>query len=74
MADAIRLALEMPATERRARMRRMRAVVRDHNVYRWAANLINSLADVRLDSPAPPRGPRRPSVAMQPTDLVGGTA
>jgi len=32
------------------RMRRMRATVKDHNVYRWAANLIGALCDVRLES------------------------
>jgi trehalose 6-phosphate synthase len=47
----------MEGTERRARMRRMRQVVRQHNVYRWAANLIGELCDVRLDLAAPPRKP-----------------
>jgi trehalose 6-phosphate synthase len=55
VADAIYQALEMEGTERRARMRRMRHVVRQNNVYRWAANLIGELCDVRLDTPAPPR-------------------
>ncbi|MGB9105942.1 MAG: trehalose-6-phosphate synthase [Terriglobales bacterium] len=57
LADAIYQALEMEGTERRARMRRMRQVVRQHNVYRWAANLIGELCDVRLDLAAPPRKP-----------------
>ncbi|MFI5087384.1 MAG: trehalose-6-phosphate synthase [Terriglobales bacterium] len=57
LADAIHQALEMEGTERRARMRRMRQVVRQHNVYRWAANLIGELCDVRLDLAAPPRKP-----------------
>src|SRR5207249_4929944 len=35
MAGAIHRALTMPRDERRARMRRMQAQVRDHNVYRW---------------------------------------
>jgi hypothetical protein len=30
-------------------MQRMRAVVREHNVYRWAGNLIGELAGVRLE-------------------------
>ena len=47
LAEAIRSALEMPALERRARMRHMRRIVRDHNVYRWAADLMTELADVR---------------------------
>jgi len=52
-AEAIRAALEMRAEERQARMERMRKVVREHNVYRWAANLIASLSEVRLEQTAP---------------------
>jgi len=48
MADAIRIALELPAEERQARMRRMRRVVQEHNVYRWAGDLIAELSNVRL--------------------------
>ena len=43
-ADAIRYAVEMPAPERRERMGRMRRVVQENNVYRWAANLMSALA------------------------------
>ncbi len=49
VADAIRTALEMNAGERRQRMQRLRRVVRDHNVYRWASNLISELCDVPMD-------------------------
>ncbi len=48
MAEAIRIALELPAEERQARMRRMRSVVQEHNVYHWAGNLIAELSNVRL--------------------------
>jgi trehalose 6-phosphate synthase len=48
MAEAIRIAMELPAEERQARMRRMRRVVQEHNVYRWAGNLIAELSNVRL--------------------------
>jgi trehalose-6-phosphate synthase len=51
MAEMIRRALEMPSEERRARMQRMRRVVREHNVYRWAAELISELSEIRLDTP-----------------------
>jgi trehalose-6-phosphate synthase len=51
MAELIRRALEMPSEERHARMRRMRRVVREHNVYRWAAELISELSEIRLDTP-----------------------
>jgi trehalose-6-phosphate synthase len=51
MAEMIRRALEMPSEERQARMQRMRRVVREHNVYRWAAELISELSEIRLDTP-----------------------
>ena len=50
-AEAIRAALEMPAEEKQARMQRMRKLVREHNIYRWAGTLIGELCDVRLDLP-----------------------
>ena len=47
-AEGIRLALEMEPEARQARMRRMRQTVRDHNVYRWAGNLIAELCEIRV--------------------------
>jgi trehalose 6-phosphate synthase len=49
MADALRAALEMHGEERKIRMQRMRKVVREHNIYRWAGNLIGELCEVRLE-------------------------
>ncbi|MGH7582673.1 MAG: alpha,alpha-trehalose-phosphate synthase (UDP-forming) [Gemmatimonadales bacterium] len=62
-ADAIRAAVEMPATERRERMERMRRTIEEHNVYRWAANLITALS--AIDPLAAPQSPalRRESLA-----------
>jgi len=51
LAEAIRFAIEMPAEERRIRMRHMRREVRTHNVYRWAADLISEVAEVRVETP-----------------------
>jgi trehalose-6-phosphate synthase len=51
-AEAIRAALEMAPEEKQVRMQRMRRIVRENNVYRWAGNLIGELCDVRLDIPA----------------------
>ena len=50
LAESIRTALEMSPDERQNRMRHMRRVVREHNVYRWAAELIGDLAEVRFDT------------------------
>jgi trehalose 6-phosphate synthase len=47
IADAIHMALQMGLDERRARMRRMRQTVKEHNVYRWAGNLITELCEIR---------------------------
>ena len=49
MADAIRRAIEMSPEERTARMQRMRQVVAEHNVYRWAGSLIAELCDIRVE-------------------------
>jgi trehalose 6-phosphate synthase len=51
LAESIRLAIEMPLEERRRRMRHMRRTVKNHNVYRWAADLISELAEIRLEVP-----------------------
>jgi trehalose 6-phosphate synthase len=50
LAEAIHRALTMPAEERGERMRRMRSMIEEHNVYRWAADLISELAKVRLET------------------------
>lgn len=49
-AEAIRTALEMRSEEKELRMQRMRKVVREHNVYRWAGTLIGDLCELRLDA------------------------
>jgi alpha,alpha-trehalose-phosphate synthase [UDP-forming] len=50
-AAAILRALEMPDDEQAARMYRMRTKVKDYNVYRWAANLLSDLTEIRIDTP-----------------------
>jgi len=50
-ADAIRYALEMQPEERTARMQRMRKLVKEQNIYRWAGTLIGDLCGVRLELP-----------------------
>jgi trehalose 6-phosphate synthase len=49
LADSIHLAIDMGPRERGARMRRMRQVVAEHNVYRWAGNLISELCGIRVE-------------------------
>ncbi len=47
MAEAIGAALRMPASEQRERMRLMRDLVRQRNVYRWAAQILLDTARLR---------------------------
>ncbi len=47
-ADATYSALAMDRNDRADRMRRMRAVIRENNIYRWAGNLVTDLGRLRL--------------------------
>jgi trehalose 6-phosphate synthase len=49
LAESIHHALEMPEEEQARRMQRMRHTVREHNVYRWAANLLSDLTEIRVE-------------------------
>ena len=46
-AAALHLALTMPPVEQRARMRSMRSLVQDFNVYRWAGRMLLDAARMR---------------------------
>lgn len=50
LADAIHAALTMSNEEQSIRIRRMREVLRDRNVYRWAADLFTDLVQVRIET------------------------
>ena len=50
-AEAIRFALEMDPDEKKQRMQRMRKLIREQNIYRWAGDLIGQLCEVRVDTP-----------------------
>jgi len=49
VAETIHQGVEMSRAERRARMKRMRRHIMEHNVYRWAANILGDLHDLRID-------------------------
>ncbi|HVI07093.1 MAG TPA: trehalose-6-phosphate synthase [Candidatus Binatia bacterium] len=49
-AEAIRAAIEMEPEEKQMRIHRMRREIREHNIYRWAANLISELCELRMDT------------------------
>ena len=52
LSDAVLVALTMTPEEKSARMQRMRRAVKEFNIYRWAAELITELCDIRLDTHA----------------------
>lgn len=47
-ADALHRALAMSPEEQRERMRSLRSVVSEHNVYRWAGQMLGDAAHWRL--------------------------
>jgi trehalose-6-phosphate synthase len=51
VANAIQQALSMNEDEEIARMRRMRKIVLEYNVYRWAATMISDLSEIRVETP-----------------------
>jgi trehalose 6-phosphate synthase len=63
-AEAIRAALEMEPEDKELRMRRMRKVIKEHNIYRWAGSLITELCEVRLDAPEDVQEKLRASVSV----------
>ena len=58
IADAIHAALTMPRAERSRRMKRMRAVVANNNVFRWAGKILANLLHIELpdDNTPEPNG------------------
>ncbi len=50
VAGAIHRALNMSEEEQSARMHRLRSGVRENNIYRWAANLLSDLTEIRIDT------------------------
>jgi|WetSurMetagenome_2_1015567.scaffolds.fasta_scaffold49933_3 alpha,alpha-trehalose-phosphate synthase [UDP-forming] len=42
-ADAIKTAIEMPENEKQRRMRKMRKIVQENNIYKWAGDIISDL-------------------------------
>lgn len=51
MARAMHAALEMPRSERRLRMKKMREVVSQNNIYRWAGEIIQEIANIEFRVP-----------------------
>lgn len=45
-ADTIKESLEMKDSEKTKRMRSLRGIVKNHNVYRWSAELLKTIVDL----------------------------
>jgi len=41
----------MEPDDKELRVQRMRKIIKEHNIYRWAGSLITELCEVRLDAP-----------------------
>ncbi|MFA5782787.1 MAG: trehalose-6-phosphate synthase, partial [Bacteroidales bacterium] len=46
-ADAIKSALEMTTEQQHQRMKQMRQIILDNNIYSWAATLLRSMATIQ---------------------------
>jgi trehalose 6-phosphate synthase len=67
VAEAMHRGLEMGRDERRDRMQRMRRQVMENNIYRWAANVLGALSEIRLeDNAAPETAPSSPIAVVPP--------
>ena len=53
LAAGLHAALTLPAGEQDRRMRRMRAQVADHNIYRWGGMLLSEVGRLAGSVPAP---------------------
>jgi trehalose-6-phosphate synthase len=49
LSEAMRQALEMTPSQCRSRMQNMRRTVREHNVYKWASDLLSALVEIRTE-------------------------
>ena len=46
-ADAIKMALEMSSEQQTLKMKQMRRMIMNHNVYSWASNILRSMASIQ---------------------------
>ncbi len=46
-SDVIKCAIEMPKDEKRIRMEKMRQIIMENNIYRWAGNIITDLVALK---------------------------
>ena len=54
----------MEPEDKQLRVRRMRKVIKEHNIYRWAGNLITELCELRMDAPEDVQEKSRANVSV----------
>ena len=64
-AAALRAALMMPPAEQRERMRSMRGLIQDFNVYRWAGRMLLDAGQIRMRSRLLSRARERKPLAVR---------
>jgi trehalose 6-phosphate synthase len=47
-ADAIKKAVDMPAKQRQSRMKKLREIVAQNNIYMWASSIITEAANLGI--------------------------
>jgi len=75
VAESIRRAVTMPQGEQRRRMRALRAIVREHDVHRWADRCLAASAQGRCRPrpvPGMPAGPTPNPDPLHPREANGG--
>jgi alpha,alpha-trehalose-phosphate synthase [UDP-forming] len=68
VAEAMHRGLEMDRAERRDRMQRMRRQVMENNIYRWAANVLGALREIRLEDNTGAETPASNAIAIVPSE------
>lgn len=66
VAEAMNRGLDMGRAERRERMQHMRRQVMENNIYRWAANVLGALREIRLENEAGPQTIMATGTAAEP--------
>jgi trehalose 6-phosphate synthase len=68
LAQGLYQALTMPVEEQERRMRRLRTQVLEHNIYRWAGQLLSALGKMAPEVPAAEAAaPAAPAATPTPT-------
>jgi len=71
IARVIRQALDMTEEQQARQMSRMRKIVNENNIYRWAANLLSDLTEIRIELPERNEAAYLDDAAIEKTNSTG---